>query len=82
MSFQDPLPVVDANAILQRQSIGALQSALPATDFIFRDERVDDYGVDGSLEILINGKATNVAHKFSSRGAPTRPSTRMVRRCA
>ena len=42
------LPKTDRNAELQRLSITALRAALPADKFVFRDERTDDAGVDGS----------------------------------
>jgi hypothetical protein len=55
-----PLPIADNNAELQRRSIAAIHSSLPAGKFLFRDERAEDAGVDGSLELLINGRYTNL----------------------
>jgi tetratricopeptide (TPR) repeat protein len=55
-----PLPKADHNAELQRRSIDAFRTALPADKFLFRDERADDAGVDGSLELLIDSRYTNL----------------------
>jgi len=55
-----PLPEADRNAELQRRSIAALMAALPTDKFVFRDERVEDAGVDGSLELLVNSRFTNL----------------------
>ena len=55
-----PLPTADRNAELQRLSIAAFQSSLPVDKFVFRDERADDAGVDGSLELLVDGHYTNL----------------------
>jgi hypothetical protein len=55
-----PLPISDDNAELQRESIKALNALLKGQDdIIFRDERVDDYGVDGSFELKLRGRMTN-----------------------
>jgi hypothetical protein len=56
----DSLPAADRNAELQRRSIAALMAVLPADKFVFRDERIDDAGVDGSLELLIDSRYTNL----------------------
>lgn len=32
---------------------------MPVEDFVLRDERTEDYGVDVSVEVLVSGKATN-----------------------
>src|SRR4051812_44508322 len=68
MSIQGPLPLVDAGSILQEQSKRALQAALPISEYIFRDERTDDYGVDGSIELLANGTATNIRAQVQLKG--------------
>ncbi|WP_437613531.1 DUF4365 domain-containing protein [Sorangium sp. So ce834] len=68
MTFQGPLPIVDAGSILQEQSKRALQAALPLSDYIFRDERLDDYGVDGAIELLANSRATNVRAQVQLKG--------------
>jgi hypothetical protein len=55
-----PLPKSDSNAELQRESIKALNAFLRGQDDIFlRDERVEDYGVDGCLELKFQGGITN-----------------------
>lgn len=55
-----PLPKADRNSELQARSIAKFQEVLPVNLFVFRDERVDDAGVDGSLEIKIDGYYTNM----------------------
>lgn len=57
---RNPLPKADRNSELQARSIAKFQEALPVSLFVFRDERVDDAGVDGSLEIKIDGFYTNM----------------------
>lgn len=57
---EGPLPKVDDKSVLQRESIRALAALLPTREFLFRDERIDDYGVDGSIELLLDGRATNL----------------------
>jgi hypothetical protein len=47
-----PLPVADKNAELQRLSIAVFIATIPTNRFLFRDERADDAGVDGSFELL------------------------------
>jgi hypothetical protein len=55
-----PLPKSDDNARLQRESLKALHKLLVGLDdLIFRDERVEDYGVDGSFELNLAGSMTN-----------------------
>ena len=54
-----PLPKVDQNSQLQRASLHALKALLPAERFLVRDERIEDYGVDASIEVLDSGRATN-----------------------
>ena len=55
-----PLPKSDANAELQLTSINALHSLLQGQDAIlFRDERKDDYGVDGAFELKVGACVTN-----------------------
>ena len=46
-------------SINQRASLDALNHLLPPDQFIFRDERVDDYGIDGSLELVVGARVTN-----------------------
>ncbi|WP_437835553.1 DUF4365 domain-containing protein [Sorangium sp. So ce1153] len=54
-----PLPKADSNSALQRRSLQALAAALSSDEFILRDERVDDFGVDVTLEVISNSRATN-----------------------
>ncbi|HEX8129406.1 MAG TPA: DUF4365 domain-containing protein [Pyrinomonadaceae bacterium] len=58
--FLEPLPKADRNSELEHLSINALNSALPIDKFVFRDERINDAGVDGSLELKINSRFTNL----------------------
>src|ERR1700693_1017515 len=51
--FLGPLPQADRQDTLQRLSIRALQNRLPEARLLFRDERVDDKGVDGALEVKV-----------------------------
>lgn len=75
MTIDGPLPIVDAGSILQRQSIKALQNLLPEHEYLFRDERIDDYGVDGSLELLDQGRATNIRAQVQLKGrSATKPN--------
>lgn len=55
-----PLPRSDRPHQLEQLSIQALRQVLPPDQFQFRDERADDKGVDGSLELLIDGQFTNL----------------------
>ena len=49
-----PMPKGDRQDTLQQLSLTALRAALPTSKFLFRDERVDDKGVDGALEAKLN----------------------------
>lgn len=55
-----PLPEADRTSELETLSLHALNAALPVKRFRFRDERVDDAGVDGSIELKSNGRSTNL----------------------
>ncbi|MGI9067353.1 MAG: DUF4365 domain-containing protein [Pyrinomonadaceae bacterium] len=55
-----PLPIADRNSELQELSIKAFNAALPVEKFMFRDERINDAGVDGSLEVKIDSRYTNL----------------------
>jgi hypothetical protein len=57
---RNPLPQADRSSQLQRKSIIEFQKVLPENLFVFRHEPIDDAGVDGSLEILIDGYYTNM----------------------
>jgi hypothetical protein len=56
----NPLPEADTYANSQRKSFNKFKALLPENLFVFRDEPSDDAGVDGSLEILVGGKYTNM----------------------
>ena len=55
-----PLPRSDRNSELQELSLNLFRSALPPDKFVFRDERTNDLGVDGSLELKIRSRGTNL----------------------
>lgn len=55
-----PLPESDENARVQRESFKALQRLLSRRDsLIYRDERVEDFGIDCSLELKVGKYVTN-----------------------
>lgn len=55
-----PLPIADSNSELQEKSIKALNALLKTTgEFVLRDERINDMGVDCSLEVRLSGFMTN-----------------------
>lgn len=64
----NPLPIADRNSELQQLSIKAFNTALPIDKFTFRHEPIDDAGVDGSLELKINGKSTNLRAQIQLKG--------------
>lgn len=64
----DPLPTADAASALQRDSFKALHALLPSHQYILREERADDYGVDASLEIIVDGRATNMRSHLQIKG--------------
>jgi hypothetical protein len=75
-----PLPISDENAALQRESVKALNALLLGQDdVVFRDERIEDYGVDGSFELKLNGRMTNfrgqVQLKASAHAIPNADGT-------
>lgn len=55
-----PLPHADGGAELQRTSLAAFRAALSDAEWIVRDERVEDLGVDVSLEVVAGGRGTNL----------------------
>src|SRR5208337_2971364 len=64
-----PLPESDQNAILQDRSLKALNALLEPQKVVkFRDERVDDYGVDGSFELRLHGRMTNFRAQVQMKG--------------
>ena len=71
MSLTDmgPLPESDHNSELQRMSIKALNGLLVVTDdLVLRDERVEDYGVDGSFEVKLSNRMTNIRAQVQMKG--------------
>ena len=65
-----PLPKSDENARLQRESIKALNGLLAGLDeLVFRDERIEDYGVDGSFELNVAGNMTNFRAQVQMKGS-------------
>src|SRR6185312_11109936 len=54
-----PLPKADRQDTLQQLSLKAFRNLLPEHLFLFRDERIDDKGVDGALEVKVGGVFTN-----------------------
>ena len=67
-----PLPKADHNAELQRRSIAVFQASLAPDKFVFRDERIDDAGVDGSLEVLVDGQYTNLRSQVQLKSTDSR----------
>jgi tetratricopeptide (TPR) repeat protein len=63
-----PLPQSDRNHELQTLSVNALKAALPVERFITRDERIEDYGVDLSLELRINRRPANLRAQVQMKG--------------
>lgn len=57
--YLNNLPKSDDNEELQQLSLKALKSFLPTDKFLLRDERVDDKGVDASLEVKHKYSFTN-----------------------
>jgi tetratricopeptide (TPR) repeat protein len=68
MTSPDPLPIFDDASVLQERSKRALEAALPLDEYLFRDERTLDYGVDGSIELRANGRATNIRAQVQLKG--------------
>ncbi len=62
-----PLPKGDRADTLQQLSLKALHAAVPENLFQLRDERVDDKGVDGALEVKIDGGFTYCRGQFQLR---------------
>ncbi len=63
-----PLPTADDNSALQRESLDALRSLLGPRAFILRDERVEDFGVDLTLEVLAGKHPTNCRAQVQLKG--------------
>jgi hypothetical protein len=65
---EGPFPTSGREDELQTASLNALRNLLPPSRFRFRDERVDDMGVDGSIELLIDGKNLNMRSQVQLKG--------------
>jgi hypothetical protein len=63
-----PLPQTNRNAEIQRMSFAAIQSCLPTDKFVFRDERIEDAGVDASLELLVGSGNSNLRAQAQLKG--------------
>ncbi len=67
-----PLPLGDRQDTLQQLSLRALRNRLPEETFLFHDERSDDKGVDGPLEVKVEyrvpkqGGGEEVKHQFTN----------------
>ena len=66
-----PLPTHDRYAQNEESSIRALRNALSVDKFVFRDERINDAGVDGSIELLSDSMSTNLRAQVQLKGADT-----------
>lgn len=55
-----PLPRLSPEKVLEQQSFDALRARLPSDRFLIRDERLTDYGVDASLELVHESCPTNI----------------------
>ena len=71
LNDNDPLPIADHNSELETFSRRALETVLPVSRFRFRDERTEDAGVDGSIELLSNGRSTNFRAQIQLKGTET-----------
>jgi hypothetical protein len=63
-----PLPEARRSDTLEQISLDALRAALPKDHFLVRDERIDDKGVDGALELKANSRYTNLRAQFQLKG--------------
>ena len=73
---EGPLPQSDRNRALQTLSFKALNRMLNDELFLLRDERVDDAGVDATLELLSNGCYTNMRAQVQLKGTDSTDSNR------
>lgn len=65
-------PKSHANEELEEKSFDVLQTTLPKNKFKFRDERAKDNGVDGSLEVKLNGRIVNFRAQFQLKAKSSR----------
>jgi hypothetical protein len=72
-----PLPQYDEKATLQSESLKAFHKLLFGVDaFVFRDERIEDYGVDFSLELKLAGQVTNFRSQVQLKGTSQPSATK------
>ncbi len=72
-----PLPKSPRSHELQRTSLHALQGFLRCTDkFLLRDERIDDAGVDCSLELIIKSSYTNFRCQVQLKGTDSQKTNK------
>ena len=69
-----PLPEGDRNDTLEQLSLRAFNNALPVDKFLFRDERVSDKGVDGTLEVKHGKTFTNCRAQVQLKGTDADPA--------
>lgn len=69
IDLDNPLPIHDSKSELQRQSFHALYAITAGAQVLVRDERFMDYGVDASLEVLADGRATNFRSQVQIKSA-------------
>ncbi len=69
-----PLPKGDRNDTLEQLSLRAFNNALPVDKFLFRDERVSDKGVDGTLEVKHGENFTNCRAQVQLKGTDANPA--------
>lgn len=70
-----PLPKGDRQDTLQQLSIKAFRNLLPEDQFLFRDERIDDKGVDGALEVKVDSSFTNCRAQVQLKSTDADPKT-------
>jgi hypothetical protein len=63
-----PLPGRDRKAEIEALSRLALGNCLPIPKFLYRPEPTDDLGVDASIELLLDGQATNLRAQVQLKG--------------
>ncbi|MGI9055452.1 MAG: DUF4365 domain-containing protein [Pyrinomonadaceae bacterium] len=66
--YLNNLPKSDDNEELQQLSFKAIKALLPTENFQMRDERIDDKGVDASLEIKYENSFTNFRSQVQLKG--------------
>src|SRR5258708_13952514 len=63
-----PLPKGDRSDDLQQLRVDGFRGAVMKELFLFRDERVDDKGVDGTLELKSNNSFLNIRSEVQLKG--------------